>query len=203
MPEKKRQTYRLINPYIRGSVPVKIKATNPYNGTKKLYNSISSHFTNYVDKFYMTIQDVGTGKLYHSKIVENPQDDSHLIDYEIEVLENAFPEKVETSLLENFNTISQQRGGRKSRKSDSQNGGSVFDDSDSDSDSDSDVLKSHKSRKRLRRPIENFAYFAWPYYQLEMIGLTPMDYRNIFRTYSLPVFSLPNLPTYEVVCYTF
>ena len=61
-------TYKLVNPYIRGEFETKIKTKNSVDAAKKFYNALSEHFNNSVPKFYFTIQKGGSskGKFYQS-----------------------------------------------------------------------------------------------------------------------------------------
>ena len=57
-------SYRLVNPYIKGSIDTSAKAKKPIFAAKKLYSRIAELFANNVPSFFFTIQDTKTGKLY-------------------------------------------------------------------------------------------------------------------------------------------
>ena len=77
-------TYRLVNPYIKGEFKSKIKARNSAEASKKFYKSLSEHFNNNVPKFYFTIQKGGSGKgkFYHFEVKEKK--DSNEVSYSIQ-----------------------------------------------------------------------------------------------------------------------
>lgn len=175
-----KNTYRLINPYIEGSVDTTVNSRNSFNGAKKLYKNISEYFTNHVKNFNMVIQNVNTDKLTHFKINEKNSKDG-TVDYDLTILNNNFPLEIEKKLISSFNKLSKQSGGKSHRK---------YDDSDSsDSSSSSEDLYNQSIQ-----PITRFVYFYLPYYQYEIYGATPLDLSRLY----LPMFSLPVNPVYEV-----
>lgn len=66
-------TYRLVNPYIKGEFKSKITSKNSQEAAKKFYKDLSEHFNNNVPKFYFTIQKGGSGKgkFYHFVVKES------------------------------------------------------------------------------------------------------------------------------------
>jgi len=172
-----KNTYRLINPYIEGSLDTTARSRNSFNAGKKIYNTISNFFTNYVDDFYMTIQNVDNGNLSHFKINETKENDN-VIGYNLVRLDKNFDEDIEKKLINKVDK--DQKGGKHKHKH--------KDDSSSSSSSDSDYYKIPSL------PINRFVYYYLPYYQLNVSGLTRLDTYRLF----LPMFSLPINPSLEI-----
>uniref|UniRef100_A0A6C0LRJ6 Uncharacterized protein n=1 Tax=viral metagenome TaxID=1070528 RepID=A0A6C0LRJ6_9ZZZZ len=182
-----KNVYRLINPYIDGKMDTIIRSKNSFNAGKHLYNSLSKYFTNHVENFFMTIQNVETKELTHFKINETKRN-SNNIDFHMNRIDENLPNSIEKSLIENVDKLSSQTGGKKKYKY------NKYDDS-SDSDSDSSTSSnSSSSENRLISPINKFIYFSLPYYKLNLVGLNNSDLNSIF----MPVFSWPINPTVEI-----
>jgi len=179
-----KNAYRLINPYIEGSVETVVRAKNSFNAGKKLYNTISQYFTNSVDNFFMTVQNVETGDQTHFKVNESMQREGN-VDFNLTKLEGKFPPEIEEKLLVNVEKLRKQAGGKhhRHRRDDSSSSSS------SDSSSDDDDFFRYQ-----RQPINRVVYWYMPYYQLKVVGLNPIDASRIF----LPMFSLPINPTMEI-----
>jgi hypothetical protein len=175
-------TYRLINPYIEGNVDTIVRAKDSYNAGKKLYKNISKHFTNSVDSFNMSAQNIDTKKLTHYAIHEKMGKDGG-IDYDITRLSGNFPKASENNLVKSVDKIEKQSGGKKHhrRRDDS---------SSTSSSSDSDYLHFNIPYS----PITNFVYYSLPYYKLYVTDTSPI----ITTNFSLPTFSFPINPSYQV-----
>ena len=121
-------TYKLVNPYIRGEFETKLKTKNSVEAARKFYNSLSEHFNNSVPKFYFTIQKGGSskGKFYHFEVEETRKGDE--VDFSIRPLELENAEKTDELFVSNFKNFkgrfnarrkskrSSKRGSRKSSK---------------------------------------------------------------------------------------
>lgn len=175
-----KNAYLLVNPYIEGSVPIFTRARNSFSAGKKLYNNISNYFTNQVDDFYMTIQNLQTKDLTHFKIGEK-RNDNDVVDFNLAKLDENFNPELEKKLMNNIEKISKQSGGKHHRHNYKNN-----DSSSSSSSEDSDFFKF------VPQPITRFTYFYLPYYKL--VGLSPIDAARIF----LPTFSFPINPSIEI-----
>lgn len=178
MPSK--TTYRLINPNIEGSIDTLVKAKNSFRAGKKMYENISSYFTNHLDRFNMTLQNIDTKDLTHFE-VEEDLDDNGTVDYKLTRMEGDFDQQVIDKLMD---TIDNQSGGAKSRKKRKH----------SESDSDSTSSDSEDYYRYPIQPITRYVYYSLPYYQLTVKGLTPLDASRLF----VPMFNLPVNPTIEV-----
>lgn len=177
-----KNTYRLINPYIEGSLDTVVHASNSFSGGKKLYNSISNFFTNHVNDFYMTIQNVETKNLSHFKINED-RGKNGAVDFQLTKLDKTFSPDIEDKLLDTIDKLGNQSAGKhKNNRSESTSS------SASSSDESSDFFKYQV------QPITRFVYFYMPYYRLNLVGLNPLD---ISRMY-VPMFNFPINPSLEI-----
>jgi hypothetical protein len=180
-----KNAYRLINPYIEGSLDTVVRSRNSFNAGKKIYNTISNYFTNHVDDFYMTIQNVETKDLAHFKINEK-RDDNGFVDFNLVKFDEKLPQDLEKKLVNAVDKFSKQSGGRHRKHHHRDN----YDDDD---DTTTESSESDYYRYPIQ-PISKFVYFYLPYYRLNTIGLSPLDASRIF----LPMFSLPINPGLEI-----
>ena len=116
-------SYKLVNPYIKGEFETKIKTKNSVDAAKKFYNSLSEHFNNSVPKFYFTIQKGGgkNGKFYHFEVSEKRNNDE--VDFSIKPMNLDNQEQVDELFVENFKSFKgrfngggKKRGSRSSRR---------------------------------------------------------------------------------------
>lgn len=186
-------TYRLINPYVTGSLNNVVRSGDSFRAGKKFYKNLSNYFTNKVDEFYMTIQNIETGKLSHIKVnedVKNTSSDPLVVDFNIERINNDFSPDLEKKIIEKYNELNNQNGGKRHHKRRHSNNSS-----DSSSDSSSSDTSS-SSDESLVFPISSYKYFLLPYTNLiKTSGLSPMDYSRIF----VPTFSFMVNPSIEII----
>lgn len=159
--------YRLINPYINGTVNKPITAKNAFSAGKQCYTNLSSYITNPMDKFYITIENMKTGKLTNFEISERKDDDSGDIEFKLKMFKENLPENIEKELLKKVNELDTQGGG-------------YF---DSDSDSESSLYEYD-----CRDLINKYTYFYLPY--TKYVNLSKNDYPHLF----MPVFVYPIAP---------
>lgn len=189
--DSNKQTYRLINPFIDGSINPVVKASNSFNAGKKMYNKISDFFTNQVDNFYMTIQNIVTNDLTHFLINEK-KDKNDVVNFNLVKINDNFDTELENKIVSCVDKVlkNEQTGGKHRRHA------RYDDDSSSDSSissSDSNISSSDSEHYSYPvQPINKFIYFYLPYYKL--IGMNPLDSRRIF----LPMFGLPINPSLEI-----
>lgn len=172
-------TYRLINPYIEGTLSTLINSKNSFRAGRDLYKRISKYFTNHVENFHLTIQNVETKKLSHFRVTEKKKNNS--VDFNIVKLDDSLSGETEGKLVEAVEDIDKQTGGKKKKDGESE------DSSDSSSESSTYL-------KIPIYPINRFVYFNLPYYKLKIAGVSPLDYSRLF----IPMFSLPINPTLEI-----
>jgi hypothetical protein len=172
-----KNAYRLINPYIEGSIDTIVRASNSFSAGKKMYNNISRFFTNHMDDFYMTIQNMESKDLTHFKI-EEKRNENNTVDFSLIMLEKNFNPDFEKKIINSVEKMDKQTGGNHSHN---------------DSTSDSTSSESDYYRTSLQ-PISRFVYFYLPYYKLDFVGLTATDISRIF----LPMFNLPINPRLEI-----
>lgn len=176
-----RNTYRLINPKIEGSFDTTVSAKNSFRAGKKMYSNLSTLFTNHVQSFNMTLQNVDTGENTHFNIEEHVKGDG-TVNYELRRLEGNFPDEIEETLSEVADGIEQTGGKRKRRKY------------DSDSDSSSSSSSSDYDRYPVQ-PVTKYVYYSLPYHYLWQEQLAPIIETRTF----VPLFSFPINPTVEIL----
>lgn len=182
MPSK--NTYRLINPSIEGSLDTVVSATNSFRAGKKMYNALSSLFTNHVKDYHMTLQNVSTKENIHFHIKEEPSSDNK-VNFKLVRLEEQFPDEIEDKLTEIADNPERlkQKGGKKKRHDDS--------DSDSDSSSSSEEYDTYHLQ-----PVTRYVYYNLPYqYLCPSPIISPVVEARTF----IPLFSFPINPTVEVL----
>ena len=183
-----KNTYRLINPYVEGSIDTITRSSNAFGAGKKLYNTISNYFTNHVEDFYMTIQNLETKNLTHFKINEKRSKGNN-VDFNLSKIEGQFPSDINNKLISSVDKLEKQSGGKKHKHHKDKSTTSVSSSSSSSSSSSDDYYL-----KIPLLPISRFTYFYLPYYKLNVGGLNPIDISRIY----MPMFSLPINPTLEV-----
>lgn len=179
-----KNAYLLINPYIEGSLDTVVRARNSFSAGKKIYNTISNYFTNQVDNFYMTIQNLETKELTHFKIGEK-RGENGIVDFNLVKLDEKFSPELEKKLINSIEKLGKQSGGKHHHKKE--------DDTSSSSSSSSSSDEKNYYRFPVQ-PISRFVYFYLPYYKLNIVGLSAIDISRIF----LPMFSLPINPSLEL-----
>lgn len=112
-------TYKLVNPQIKGTMKTKVKSPNSIEAGKELYNNLSEHFNNNIPKFYFTIQkgSSGKGKYYHFLVEEKRKGED--VNFSIEPIslrgESSANKKLEKNIEKYNNRKSEQEGGDKKK----------------------------------------------------------------------------------------
>ena len=137
-------TYKLVNPYIKGDFNTKIKSKNSINAAKNFYKSLSEHFNNSVPKFYFTIQKGGSSnsKFYHFEVKETRKGDE--IDFSLKPFSIKNSENADKKFVENFKSFKGRFNG----------GGSKFKSKSRKSKSGSKSRKSKRGSKSKSRKSE-------------------------------------------------
>jgi len=117
--------YNLLNPYIEGSTKFTSNKKNASSAAEELWAQLSGNIKNYTPKFYFSIQEGGSKKVYHYKVKENMVNNK--VSYTISNFDKN-KKTVDKVLLDEIESMVQD-GGKKKRKDD--------DDSSSDSSSSS------------------------------------------------------------------
>jgi hypothetical protein len=107
-------TYKLVNPYIKGDFETKISSKNSLEAAKKFYGSLSEHFNNNVPKFYFTIQKGGTKSFSHFEVSESRSNDE--VDYSIRPYTIKGEEGAMNGFLKSFEGFKGRYNGRKGSK---------------------------------------------------------------------------------------
>ena len=174
-----KNAYRLINPYIEGTMDTTVRASNSFSAGKKIYNTLSKYFTNHVNNFYMTVQNIETKELSHFKIDEK-MGGNGTVDYNLVKIEDSFSPEVDKKLIGTVEKIEKQTGG------------GFFDDID-DSPTESSTENDYFLRMP-QQPITRFVYFHLPYYRLKYVTVPVIEQTRLF----MPMFGLPINPTMEI-----
>lgn len=107
-------TYKLVNPYIKGDFESKISAKNSLEAAKKFYGSLSEHFNNNVPKFHFTIQKGGSKSFSHFEVSESRSNDE--VDYSIRPYTIKGEEGAMNGFLKSFEGFKGRYNGRKGSK---------------------------------------------------------------------------------------
>jgi len=151
-------TYKLVNPYVKGEMKTSLKTKNSMNAAKTFYKNLSEHFNNNVPKFYFTIQKGGSGKgrLYHFEVTEKKKNSE--VSYSIkpyEVKGKLSDKFVET--LKSFKSRYNKKGGEKLKKKQSYKGKRGKSKGDSSSESDRDYYN-YDYVPSISQPLYYFYY---------------------------------------------
>lgn len=181
-----KNTYRLINPYIEGSIKTVMKASNSFSAAKKMYKTLSEFFTNPVDTMFMVVQNLENNALTTVKVSEIRDNGSNNgIEYKMVKIDDGLPKEVTAKLLTSFDELSKQTGGKHHKYK--------FDDSSSSS-SDFSSLSDSDSDDTYIPPISRYVYYYLPYQQIKAYGITTLDSMRLYT----PTFSLPVNPSIEI-----
>lgn len=184
-----KNSYRLINPYVEGSIDTIVSAKNARSAGKHLYNTISKYFTNHVEDFNFAIQNIKSKDITHFKINEKrDKTNTNTVDYNmVQLPDEVLPAKLNDKLMNKVNELEKQIGGK-----------GHFDDNSSTIDSSSSDDEYIRRRDNTYvHPITRFTYFNLPYSfntTTKFIGLNANDYNSLF----MPVFSWPISPVVEI-----
>jgi hypothetical protein len=142
------KNYKLVNPYVIGSMNKSFNASSSIEAAKLAYNELSQYFGNHMPAFRFTLKKIGNNNsvvggaskdFIHFEANENKGKDNK-VTYEIKQIEGNNMKGFQSRLNKVANQDEKQSGGAKSKKSVKKvkKTKSRKDDSDSDSDSDSD-----------------------------------------------------------------
>jgi len=140
------KNYKLVNPYVIGSMNKSFNASSSIEAAKLAYNELSQYFGNHMPAFRFTLKKVGTNNsvvkgeskdFIHFEANENKGKDNK-VTYEIKQIEGNNMKSFQSRLNKVANQDEKQNGGAKSKKSikKAKKTKSRKDDSESDSDSD-------------------------------------------------------------------
>jgi hypothetical protein len=180
-----KNAYRLINPHVEGSLNTIVRAKNSFRAGTKIYEAMSKYFTNHVENFHFTIQNLETKDLTHFRVNEKKGKDN-TVDFNLVRHEGNLSSDIEKKLIASVDKMDKQSGGKKKKSS------NKTDDSDSSDSESSD--ESEYAIKIPILPINRFVYYYLPYYKLKLVGMNPLETAKLF----MPMFSLPINPTLEI-----
>ena len=152
--------YKLVNPYIEGSLNTTFSGNNVINVANNVWKKLSKYMTNEVPKFAFTLEESGTGKLRHFKVNEQLSGGGKKANYNITEIQNVSSDK-EKQFKKNVTKASSpskkaMKGGKKDKDED---------DDDDSSSSSSDVFSAIKLNKLYHGsyPINYWWYDPWIY----------------------------------------
>ncbi len=150
-------TYRLVNPHIKGEFKNSLKTKNSIEAGKKFYKSLSEHFNNNIPEFYFTIQkgSSGSGKYYHFKVKEEREGEE--VNFSIEPYKIKGEKKAITKFNGGLEKFINKVGGAKKKKRKTKKK------KDSDSDLDDDSSDDYYTRASTYIPSVNYPIYYWWY----------------------------------------
>jgi hypothetical protein len=187
------KSYKLVNPYIIGSMETTFQAESSLKAAQKAYDNLSQYFGNHMPEFNMTLKRLSTdgkvidgapGSFLHFNVKEKAKGKSDEITYEIKEISGVEKKKV-VSFQERLNKVANQDNHMQE-----QNGGVVHkkkkyvDGPTDDDDELSDYFDLDYERPR-RGPL---VYEPISYYWYD-----PFVYPLVDRWY-VPTFVLPLQP---------
>ena len=188
-------TYKLVNPYIKGEFKTKIKTKNSIDAAKKFYKSLSEHFNNNVPRFYFTIQKGGSGKgkFYHFEVKETKEYEE--VNYSIQPYEIEGEDQAIEGFITNFKKFKGRfQGGGKRRKSRRGSGKKR---------SAKRPSSRRSSRKTSRRSLEDSPVSSDDFYR-EAKSYVPVTSQPIYHMYYDPlVYKLDSVFIPTFYAYTF
>ena len=178
-----KRVYRLINPFIEGSINKEIPAKNSFVAADRAYKTMTKYFTNPIEHMNIAVQNMKTGNIYHYLITEKKGTDGNM-DYTMTLINQGIPEDISKTLLELVNKEDKIFGGKGKEE--------VYDDDDNDSrDDDMDVYEDDDSdsddddyvRVRQSVPIFKYIYYPLAVEYLNISGLSINDYHLFVPRY--------------------
>lgn len=179
-------TYRLINPHIKGEFKTSLKSKNSIEAGKKFYKNLSEHFNNNIPEFYFTIQkgSSGNGKYYHFKVEEKREGEE--VNFSIQPQEVNGEKTAMKKFKNGLSKFETKVGGAKKKRKKRRK--KKADDSDSDEDSSSDYYK----RATTYIPSVNYPIWYW-WYDPYLYGLEHL-YIPTFYAYATPYIEIALAP---------
>jgi hypothetical protein len=176
-------SYKLINPYIEGSLKTTVSGKTQLEAAKSAWNKLSKNFTNNIPKFAFTLKNVSDGKLCHFLVKEKTSNDT--VNYTITELDISSSDKGVKDLKNKIKNLKQSGGKAKRRRKRSKHDD---DDDDSSSDSDTDDLYNKIKYNNLLNKMYPITY--WWY--------DPIAYARYIDTFYAPNFVAPLSPYVEI-----
>ena len=158
------EMYKLVNPYIDGSMNINFKGENGIDAANKAWNTLSANLTNNVPKFAFSLEKTKDGSLHHfviSEMLSGNKDVNFSIDelsLNMTPIQDEVFKKLITESAEKRNHV--QNGGSRRR----------YDDDDSSSSSSSSStsseekklyhnLKYMKQQADSHKPVQKITYW--------------------------------------------
>ena len=174
--------FNLANPYIEGNTNMSSDKKTPSAAAEHLWSMLSQNIKNFTPKFYFSIQDGGSKKVYHYRVTE--AEESGEVVYKISNY-NTNKKEIDRVLLNELNNNSQNGGKYKKSKNDS-----------SSSSSSSSSSDDYYDKIRRRQQLLSLTYYPTIYgvrnIFLPTFTSTFTPYVNIgFPIYNTPIYIHP------------
>jgi hypothetical protein len=205
------KNYKLVNPYVIGSMNKSFNATSSLEAAKLAYSEVSQYFGNHMPSFRFTLKKIGSSKsisggeskdFIHFEANEK-KDKENKVSYEIKQINGNNLKIFQSSLKKVANQDEKMNGGAKSKKSKSKpKSKSKKDDSDEESESDErGNYVERASKNNYDSDLSDYfdSDFEGPrkgpltYDPISYYWYDPFIYPAVDRWY-LPTFVLPILP---------
>lgn len=188
------EVYKLVNPYIVGTLKTEYKTKECIDAAREFWSAITPYLTNNVPKLLISFQRVRDGELFHFKVNEQHGGKSKESKFTIKEVKiemtsddkKKFLSELEKSKKKTDNEI--QKGGRRryddsSSDSSESSDSSSSEDDDSFSVSDSEEYFDFVKFRKLSQPLMYWSY-------------TPAIYKT--RTIFTPTFVAPLVPYVKI-----
>jgi len=183
------KTFKLVNPYIIGSMNTSVNADSSLEAAKLAYDNLSQYFGNHMPTFKFTLMRESSktgGSKYFNFQVNEKKDKNETVKYEIKEIDNSKDmKKFKESLNKLTKQDNKQTGGDKKKR--------YVDKYDSDDDDLSDYFDSDIERPRkgplVYEPIVYYYYDPFIYTIPDRIYVPtfvlPIQPRVVFDSHSL------------------
>jgi hypothetical protein len=190
--------FKLVNPYIDGTIKTKFYSETPIGAASELWSSLTEHVIGSVPRFVFTIQNMSDDKLHTFEVSENENGEYKFEEVSLVVDKNKLnkftnnineynkqTEAVSHEIKELTNKPSRKRYNDNDDNDDNDDSSSS---SDSSSESDSNIFFNTK---------KNYSYY--PYYKKKQ-AVSVFHYNpRLYKTKILKVSKRPSLANPEVI----
>jgi len=177
--------FRLVNPYIVGSINNDYKTSSPEHAIKHFWEKLSKYIGNIVPSFVMSIKNLGTG-IIHSYEINEKQTGGKTAQFDIFPYDGIKNEKIPKFNKRLNALIRKQTGGKHRRKH------RHDDDNDSSSSSSSDDFYKHLREYNKYKQMNAIYPISYYYYDPSIYNITgtyvPSFIKLPYSSYSPQIF---------------
>jgi hypothetical protein len=170
--------YKLLNPYVEGTIDNSFSGKSPLDAAKKAWSALSENFSNFTPQFAFTISSGGStneSSMHHFTVKEHIKNGK--VNFTVAKLKSNPASAKLKKFTSKFNAFQQNimKGGKEHEEDDSEKhkkkkkkSKDEDDSSSSDSNSDSDdkfydKIRAHKHKSQIDTPIWWFWYYPTLY----------------------------------------